>query len=342
MNRGDYSEGNGSTRAECWRFARGFFPVIVGICALAFSFVLGGCATNAGTVPADSAGVDRRLAPVASRMLDVKGADDVTLKVYEFGNPDGPPIVFIHGINQAHTIWHKQLGSDLANHYRMVAFDLRGHGLSDKPAEMAAYRAEKSWADDLNAVIVSLKLNKPVLVGWSFGGRIVAMYLRHYGAGNVGAIDFVGTVLRVAGDASAQRSPQLSAAVGNIMRAKSIQDYTEGQKAFVRTMSHNALPDEEFERILAFNMHAPRHVFKAVVTAGDFDYEPELRTLRVPTLVTHGRFDRVSNIGNGRFVAERVAGARLSIFEEAGHLAFWESPTRFNDELDALAQAASR
>ncbi|OGT10643.1 MAG: hypothetical protein A3J49_02920 [Gallionellales bacterium RIFCSPHIGHO2_02_FULL_57_16] len=314
--------------------------VIVGMCAL--SFVLGGCATSPGAVSADSAGANMVPPPVATKVLDVKGANNVNLKVYEFGNPNGRPIVFIHGINQAHIAWNKQLGSELAAKYRLVTFDLRGHGFSDKPADMAPYQGERNWADDLNAVIVGLNLNKPVLVGWSFGGRVIAMYLRHYGEGNVGAIDFVGTVLRVSGNASGQRSPQLTAAVGKIMRAKSIQDYIEGQGAFVRAMSHKALRNEEFERILAFNMHVPPQVFKAVVTAGDFNYEPELRKLRVPTLVTHGQFDLVSNIGNGRFIAERVAGARFSLFEDAGHLTFLEDTARFNRELDALALAVTR
>lgn len=313
--------------------------VIIGICALGFA--LGGCATSPGAAPAASASAIMSPVPVATKVSDVKGANNVNLKVYEFGNPNGHPVVFIHGINQAHIAWNKQLNSELATKYRLVAFDLRGHGFSDKPADMASYQTEKNWADDLNAVIVSLNLKKPVLVGWSFGGRVIAMYLRHYGEGNVGAIDFVDTVLRIGGDAAGQRSPQLTAAVGKIMRAKSIQDYIGGQQAFVRAMSHRALSKEDFERILAVNMYVPPQVFKAVVTAGDFNYEPELGKLRVPTLVTHGQFDLVSNIGNGRFIAERVGGARLSVFEEAGHLAFLENPSRFNSELDVLAQAAS-
>lgn len=51
---------------------------------------------------------------VATMVLDVKGDNNVNLKVYEFGNPNGSPIVFIHGINQAHIAWNKQLGSELA------------------------------------------------------------------------------------------------------------------------------------------------------------------------------------------------------------------------------------
>lgn len=304
-------------------------------CAGALNLSLSGCTTFPAEVSAAPA------SPTAAyKVVDVQGANNVKLKVYEYGNPGGRAIVFIHGVNQAHIAWKKQLDSPLASKYRLVAFDLRGHGFSDKPVDMASYQSEKSWADDLDAVIRGLKLDKPVLVGWSFGGRVIAMYLRHHGAGNVGALNFVDTVLRVGGNAAGQRSPQLMAAVGTIMRAKSIGEYVAGQKAFVRAMAHHPLSAEQFEQILAFNMHVPPQVFKAVAGAGPFNYEAELRNLHVPTLVTHGEFDLVSNVANGRFIADSVAGARLSVFEQAGHLAFLENAARFNEELDLLAQGA--
>lgn len=296
-------------------------------------------AAVSGTVHAPGSSV--ALAPEARRVIDVRGADGVTLKVYEFGDPEGRPIVFVHGVNQAHIAWNGQLASELAAKYRLIAFDLRGHGLSDKPADLRAYQNEKAWADDLAAVIGELKLVRPVLVGWSFGGRVIAMYLRHHGDRNVGAVNFVDTVLRVGGNAAGQRSPQLTAAVGKIMKARSIQDYIDGQLAFVRLMTHEPVSNEQFGRLLAFNMHVPPQVFRAVATAGPFDYEAELKQLRVPTLVTHGEFDRVSNVANGRFIAERVPGARLSVFDNAGHMAFLEDAARFNRELDALAREAN-
>ena len=63
----------------------------------------------------------------------ITGGGGVQLHLVEAGNPSGRPIVFIHGISQCWLTWSRQLNSDLANHYRLVAMDLRGHGLSEKP-----------------------------------------------------------------------------------------------------------------------------------------------------------------------------------------------------------------
>lgn len=55
----------------------------------------------------------------------------------------------------------------------MLRLDLRGHGLSDKPADPAAFQVGKIWAEDIWAVISALRLNKPTLAGWSYGGHII-------------------------------------------------------------------------------------------------------------------------------------------------------------------------
>ena len=60
----------------------------------------------------------------------------------------------------------------------MVTYDLRGHGNSDKPLEPERYKDSKAWADELQAVMDATGIKRPVLAGWSYGGRIMADYLR--------------------------------------------------------------------------------------------------------------------------------------------------------------------
>src|SRR5713226_7977069 len=101
----------------------------------------------------------------------VTGGGGIQLHVEETGNPDGRPILFIHGFSQCRLAWGKQLNSDLANDFRLVAMDIRGHGLSAKPRD--AYGDAKLWADDVHAVIGVLGLDRPILSGWSYGGVII-------------------------------------------------------------------------------------------------------------------------------------------------------------------------
>ncbi|MFY9685527.1 MAG: alpha/beta fold hydrolase, partial [Pseudolabrys sp.] len=104
----------------------------------------------------------------------VKGAAGINLHVREYGKPDGIPILFIHGWSQSYLCWSKQYGSPLANDARIVALDLRGHGMSDAPMETDQYTDGDKWADDIEAVIDELALDRPILVGWSYGGYIIS------------------------------------------------------------------------------------------------------------------------------------------------------------------------
>ena len=112
-------------------------------------------------------------APPPNRITPVRSPDGVTFEAYEWGNPDGKSIVFIHGIYQSALSWAKQVGDPaLAHKYRLVAIDLRGHGASEKPDGAEFYREGKRWADDITALMDTLHLNRPVMVlGESFGLR---------------------------------------------------------------------------------------------------------------------------------------------------------------------------
>ena len=74
----------------------------------------------------------------------VTGGGGIKLHVEETGNPNGRPMLFIHGFSQCRLAWTKQLTSDLADDFRLVALDIRGHGLSEKPRD--AYGDSQLWA----------------------------------------------------------------------------------------------------------------------------------------------------------------------------------------------------
>ena len=86
----------------------------------------------------------------------ITGGGCIQLHLVETGNPKGRPILFIHGFSQCWLAWSRQMNSELAEDYRLVAMDMRGHGLSDKPRE--GYTDSRLWADDVNAVIQVLSL----------------------------------------------------------------------------------------------------------------------------------------------------------------------------------------
>src|SRR5258705_8191464 len=131
----------------------------------------------------------------------VSGGGGIQLHLVETGNSSGRPIVFVHGFSQCCLAWTRQMNSALAENYRLVAIDMRGHGLSDKPRE--AYADSQLWADDVQAVIQALDLNHPVLCGWSYGPLMILDYLRHYGEDSIGGVNFVGGVTAIGSDEEA-------------------------------------------------------------------------------------------------------------------------------------------
>src|SRR2546421_196877 len=103
----------------------------------------------------------------------VQGGGGLRLHVREWGTADGPAILFIHGWSQNHLCWARQYESELTGEFRLVAYDLRGHGMSEAPLEPGHYTDGKLWADDVAAIIEELGLDQPVLVGWSYGAFVI-------------------------------------------------------------------------------------------------------------------------------------------------------------------------
>ena len=81
------------------------------------------------------------------RSQTIVGGGGTPLHVIDTGNPRGRSIIFIHGFSQCSLAWNRQLSSDLGNDYRLIAMDLRGHGLSGRPQE---YSQSQLWADDVH------------------------------------------------------------------------------------------------------------------------------------------------------------------------------------------------
>src|SRR6266571_7509519 len=126
------------------------------------------------------------------KAVSVKTPDGLTSSAQEWGNPGGPEILFIHGFSQSHMSWIKQVSNgDLAKEFHMVTYDLRGHGNSDRPFEPERYKDSKAWGDEVQAVMDATGLKRPVLVGWSYAGRVISDYVTTHGAGKLAGINFV-------------------------------------------------------------------------------------------------------------------------------------------------------
>ena len=273
------------------------------------------------------------------REHEVYGSGGLRLHVREWGPIVAPPILFIHGVAQCHMCWAPQVEGALAERFRLVAFDLRGHGMSDKPLEATQYSEPEVWADDVAAVIGSLGLKLPVLVGWSLGGMVVCDYLLRYGDDDIGGVNFVGAAVTLHLEGKGlMLGPGFTDHVAG-MRATDLPTRIEAIRAFLRDQTHAPMAQDALERGVAWNMVVPPEV-RAGIGARERSSHEVLKTLRAPVLVSHGREDRVVLPRLAEYIADTCRSARASWYDDTGHQPFSEQPARFNEELQAFVEEA--
>jgi pimeloyl-ACP methyl ester carboxylesterase len=270
------------------------------------------------------------------RAFTVQTPDGVAIAAQEWGNAQGPEMLLVHGFAQCHLSWWKQVTSALAQDFRIVTYDLRGHGLSDRPADRAAYQENRRWADEVKAVIDAAQLRRPVLVGWSYAGRVVSDYLLTHGADRVSGVNFVNAVTNAALNATA---PANAAAGGTVNENLLVQ--ITSTRAFLRQCFSRQPTAEEFELMVGFNAMVPRATRLAML-GRPTPYEEIYKALRIPVLVTHGREDKAVLFAMGEYTARTIPGARMSAYDWIGHSPFWEDPDRFNRELAEFVRASWR
>jgi non-heme chloroperoxidase len=254
-------------------------------------------------------------------------ADGVEIAVQEAGKPDGPEVVLIHGFSQCHLSWAAQTSSALADEFRLVTYDIRGHGASGKPTSDGYYQDDKRWADELSGLFDAVRLVRPVVVAWSYAGRIVADYLRAYGAGRLAGINLVGSKTR--GDPTFVGPDNVLHQTR--MASPDVAENVAGTIAFLRTCAETWDP-ELFETHLAFNMLVPSEV-RRMLGGRHFGADELYKGLTIPVLFTHGARDRVVPLAASEAGHRITPGSRLSVYDEVGHAPFIEAAERFNAEL---------
>jgi pimeloyl-ACP methyl ester carboxylesterase len=274
-----------------------------------------------------------RPGPASTR---VTGGGGVQLHVAEAGNPRGRPIVFIHGFSQCWLAWSRQMSSDLADDYRLVAMDMRGHGLSEKPRE--GYADSRLWADDVQAVVRALGLDRPVLCGWSYGSLVILDYIRHHGQDGIGGVNFVDSITKLGSDeAMAVITPALLGLVPGLF-ATEVAESAGSLESFLRLCFAREPSAEELYLMLGYNVAVPPHVRQALFSRS-LDNDDLLPRIRTPALITHGAEDAVVSPAVVDQHRAAMPHARVCLMANAGHAPFWDDAPTFNRHLRAFCES---
>jgi pimeloyl-ACP methyl ester carboxylesterase len=299
--------------------------------AALFVFVIVLAACIHSTAPA-------RNAAALPREFSVQTPDGLTIAAEERGPAGKPAILFIHGLGFSRVAWRRQMDSPLVRDFRLVAYDLRGHGRSERPAAGALYSEGRRWGDELAAVIASAHLRKAVLVAWSLGVVVVLNYLRDHGDGNIAGVVFVDAVTHFSPELFGPSNPALT----QPLQSEDVATRTEATRRFLRACFATPLPPAELDSIISSVGVLPANVHAAIQHISLDGGDETLRSIRVPTLIVHGAKDGLSLPLMAQRTAALAPGSRLLVYPDAGHAPFFDATRRFNDDLADFARRAAR
>jgi non-heme chloroperoxidase len=260
----------------------------------------------------------------------IAGGGNVPIHVVETGDATRQPILFIHGFSQSCLSWVRQLRSDLATTHRVIAMDMRGHGLSGKPRD--AYGDSKLWADDVNAVIRALELDRPILSGWSYGPLVILDYIRHYGDAALGGIQFVGGVTRLGSERALSVLRPAFLGLTSGFFSNDPDESTRSLESLIRLCIRSELSSCDLDLMMGCSTATPAYVRKALFSRA-FHNDDLLAAIRTPVLITHGTEDAVVDPA---VVEQHKAGmphAQIHLAKGAGHAVFWDDAPGFNERL---------
>lgn len=273
------------------------------------------------------------------RVMSVVGSGGVQLHVAEFGPASAPPILFVHGWCQCCLTWKHQTNSSLAEQFRLVTFDLRGHGMSSAPLDSSTYANGRILAEDVAAVIDQCGLDAPILVGWSHGSFVVCDYLRHFGDAQLAGVMLLSWAVRIgAGPVSREHigpgfeddfehsiSTDLATRIGATIR-------------FVDECFARPLGQEDRDEMIAYNMVVEPRVREAMASHEACDNADVIASLRVPFHAIHGMSDTIVLPSALNLLRTIQPNAEFSEYLDVGHAPFFEQPKRFNLELERFAR----
>lgn len=288
-----------------------------------------------GSAPAAAADIRARF---------IEGADGVPLSVRESGPADGVGILFIHGLGQGAVSFDKQFKS-LGPRYHLVAFDLRGHGLSGKPWAADAYVSPKTWAADVAAVVKATGLKKPIVVGWSYGTGVAMDYVREYGSEAVSGVVLVGALGGLtpppATTANPPPLPASYAKAKELQQSPLIEDQMQAAVVIGTYLTDKPVDDGLDAVSLQLGAMIPPYV-RAGLMRKKTANQDLVSALRVPVLIARGDRDPSAPADASAALAKALPDATVVTFAGSGHSPFREDAAAFDVALTRFVESASK
>lgn len=297
--------------------------VLVGASLGAVAGALGGAAAGAATSSEDANSVDP--AP----------ADSVRLHIEDSGGT-GRPVVLIHGWPLSAQAWELQVSVLQAAGYRVVAYDRRGFGRSDKPSSGYSYDV---LADDLQRVLDQCGLQDVTLVGFSMGGGEVARYVARHGESRLRSVVFAAAVppylMQSADNPDGPLTPEKAQQTKHALEQNRGAFFEQFTRNFFSANGVLQVSESQRSEAVALCLQSAQQAALACMEAFDTtDFREDLKKVTVPTLVIHGEADAIVPIeGSGQRTHRAVPHSQLVRVSGAPHGLNVSHAQAFNDAL---------
>ncbi|MFD4599821.1 alpha/beta fold hydrolase [Streptomyces sp. NPDC058464] len=267
------------------------------------------------------------------RSTTVTGAGGVPLHVLDAGPESAPAVILLHGFAQSARSWLPQLTAPRS--IRIVAPDLRGHGHSGKPD--TGYLDERAWADDVAAVIDGLRLDRPVLGGWSYGGLVALDYIAVHGDSALSGLLTVDASL-LAGVPGAERmfGPDFVALLPGLTDDDG-ESTAAARRKLLDVAVERPLAADTVQTLLDASLRTPPRVCAALLQR-PLDRSGTAAGVTVPWLAIQGSRDRIVTTAALEHIAAVQPAARTQVWEGTGHSPFLEEADRFGEQLAAFVE----
>jgi len=243
---------------------------------------------------------------------------------------EGDPVILIHGFGASKEVWIAQFGP-LSEHFKVIRFDNRGAGKSDRPNEPYTM---KMYADDIAGLMDFLKIEKANIIGWSLGGMIAQHFALNH-QDRVKKLVLINTLPRWPADKSGLEMYKQSQIDGYHAKLKDPEGtFWERAKMgfsrkFLKGMKENPkkkffglwTPEELIKQSIT-NPSTPQDIINMTNALADHDVLDRLHEIKCETLVLCADKDRQTPKLENVKIHERIPNSKLIIIEGAGH----ESP----------------
>lgn len=247
----------------------------------------------------------------------------------------GHPVVLIHGVGLNKEMWGGQIVG-LSTDYRVIAYDMLGHGASPRPAPDTGL---PGYAEQLLELLDHLGIEHATVIGFSMGGLVARAFALHYPQRLAGLVILnsvfnrtpeqrAGVIARTS--QAAEHGPDANA--GEALARWFSREYQAANPAQIAAIRQDLANNDPQGYLTTYKLFATQDMYRA----------EDLGSISVPTLVATGELDPGSTPDMARQLAMRIKGAEVAILPEQRHMMPVESPRLVNQVLlDFLDKSAA-